>query len=249
MIKSEWEKFGRDNPYFLVITLDKFESKNLSEDALQEFFKTGFDYIERIWTDIEKHFEQDFSPKNALDFGCGVGRLVLPIAERAETVVGIDISDNMLLKAAENSKRMGFENTEFFQTDDFFEKNQKTYDLIHSTIVFQHIKPDDGLELFEKLLAVLNENGIGVIQFAYENPSPKLSALRFKIYRDFPIIYSIRNFIKRSDTPLLPIYEYNLNKIFSILQRNNCHQCYVNFSFHGMHGLVIFFQKKKGFVY
>jgi ubiquinone/menaquinone biosynthesis C-methylase UbiE len=249
MIKKKWEKFGEENPYYAVLTLDKFDNEKFSEKAREEFFRTGYEYIGRIWDEIETHFEKDFAPRTALDFGCGVGRLVIPIAERAERVVGIDISEKMLEKADENAVRLGFSNAEFYQTDEFFEKNDKTFDLIHSSIVFQHIKPSKGLEIFSKLVGVLSENGIGVIQFTYKDPSSKLDSLRFKLYRDFPVLHKLRNIIKRSRQSLFPMYEYNLNEVFEILQTNDCHKCYVRFSHHGMNGVVVFFQKKKSFIY
>lgn len=249
MIKKKWEKFGRENPYYAVVTLDKFDNQKMNDEVRDEFFKTGYEYIERIWSEIEINFESDFAPEKALDFGCGVGRLVFPIAERAKNVVGIDISEKMLETAEANAGDLNFENVEFFQTGDFFEKNTERFDLIHSTIVFQHIKPKTGLDIFERLVGFLNKNGMGVVQFVYENPSPKIEALRFKFYRDIPVLYRIRNFIKKSRQPLFPMYEYDLNKIFSILQKNDCHKCLVNFSFHGMNGVVIYFQKKEGYIY
>ena len=249
MIKDKWEKFGEENPYYAVLTLDKFDNEKMSDDIRDEFFKSGYEHINRIWNEIENHLHAKFSPHSALDFGCGVGRLVVPLAERVGKVTGIDISEKMLDKAEENAKNFGFKNTEYFQTDEFFKTNKHKFDLIHSSIVFQHINPKIGLDIFENLVKILNENGIGVIQFAYKNPSSKFAALRFKIYRDFPFLHSIRNFLKKSNQPLFPMYEYNLNEVFFILQKNECHKCLLQFSDHGMNGVVIYFQKKKGFIY
>ena len=36
---------------------------------------------------------------DALDFGCGVGRLTQPLAARVRQVVGLDISDEMIRRA------------------------------------------------------------------------------------------------------------------------------------------------------
>lgn len=245
MIKEKWDKFGEENPYYTVLTLDKFDKENFSADARGEFFDTGFNYIKRIWDEIEVHFEEGFKPRNTLDFGCGVGRLVIPLAERSEKVIGIDISEQMLEEARENALRYDFKNTSFFQSDNFFAENKETFDLIHSIIVFQHINPKIGLSIFENLIKVLNEGGIGVIQLAYKYPVSKFEAFKFKLYRDYSIFFKLRNFLKRSNLPLFPMYEYDLNEIFYILQKNDCHRCFSSFSDHGMMGIVIFFQKKK----
>jgi len=249
MIKDKWEKFGEENAYYAVLTLDKYDKEKLSSNARDEFFNTGFNYINRVWNEIKNHFEKDFYPQNALDFGCGVGRLVVPLAEKAEKVVGIDISEQMLKKAKENSLEFGFENTDFYQTDEFFAKNKETFDLIHSTIVFQHINPKIGLRIFENLIKVLNEGGIGVIQFAYKNPASKFDVFKFKLYRDFPVFFKLRGILKKDSQPLFPMYEYDLNEVFHILQQNDCHRCFTGFSDHGMNGIVIYFQKKKDFYY
>lgn len=249
MIKKKWEKFGEENPYYAVLTIDKYDKEKFSDDARGEFFKTGFEYIDRIWNEIKIHFDADFFPQSAVDFGCGVGRLAIPLADKAGTVVGIDISEKMLEKARENARQYGFENTSFYQTDEFFSANEKTFDLIHSTIVFQHINPKEGLRIFENLVKVLNEDGIGVIQFAYKNPASKFESLKFKLYRDYSIFFKLRNFLKRSDLPLFPMYEYDLNEVFHILQKNDCHKCFTGFSDHGIRGIVIYFQKKKDSYY
>lgn len=249
MIKDKWEKFGEENAYYAVVTLDKFNKENLSSNVRDEFFNTGFSYINRVWNEIKNHFGEDFYPKSAIDFGCGVGRLVVPLAEKIEKVVGIDISEQMLKKAKENSLEFGYENTDFYQTDKFFAENKETFDLIHSTIVFQHINPKIGLRIFENLIKVLNEGGIGAIQFVYKNPSSKFDVFRFKLYRDFPVFFKLRSILKRDNLPLFPMYEYDLNEVFHILQQNDCHRCFTGFSDHGMNGIMIYFQKKKDILY
>lgn len=244
MIKEKWEQFGEKNPYYAVATIDKFNKRELTEDIREEFFETGEKHIGRVFDEIEENFAENFSPRKTLDFGCGVGRLVVPLSKRSGQVVGVDISENMLETALKNCLDLNIENAEFFQTDEFFSGSEENFDLIHSFIVFQHIKPKIGLDIFEKLIERLNENGIGVLHFTFDNPATRFGVLRFKIYRDVPLIYRIRNFLKKSDRPLFPMYEYDLGRIFKILQKNGCHKIQVRFSFHGLNGAVIFFQKQ-----
>ncbi len=94
--KQMWEKFGEENPYFGVYTVDKFRNENLDDEKLGEFFNSGKVYVEEIWDEIETHLKPEFQPKNALDFGCGVGRLTLPLASKCKSVLGVDISMNMM---------------------------------------------------------------------------------------------------------------------------------------------------------
>ena len=245
-IKENWEYYGKNDPYFAVATFDKFKKANLTEKAKDEFFQTGEEHIEKVWSEIEKHFIKNFRPKRSLDFGCGVGRLVVPLAERCEAVVGVDISETMLKEAVENCRARKIENVSFFQTDDFFGGETGEFDLIHSFIVLQHIKPAIGGELVRKMLKMLGSGGIGVLHFTYFNPASKFNYLRFKIYRDYPVINRLKNLVKgEKDEPFIPVYIYDLNAVFADLQENDCHSCLIRYSFHGFNGAVIFFQKKR----
>ncbi len=105
-IEKKWEYFGETNPYFAVLTHDKFKSANIDAAALKDFFASGEEYVERAWQEIEDNFQTDFTPRRAIDFGCGVGRITLPIAKRCETAVGVDISENMLQEARRNSEKL-----------------------------------------------------------------------------------------------------------------------------------------------
>lgn len=246
-IKDKWEYYGKNDPYFAVVTLDEFRRDNLSEIAKNQFFQTGNEYIEKIWQEIEANFAPDFSPERALDFGCGVGRLVVPLAGRCKTIVGVDISEEMLREAARNTRDKQINNTEFQQTDEFLQDRKKKFDFVHSFIVFQHINPEIGFSIIKNILEKLEDNGIGALHFTYYNPTSAFQAAKFKVYRDYPFVYKIKGAIFRNGSePLIPMYVYDLNKLFTILQENKCGKTIVHFSDHGYKGVLIIFQKQHG---
>ena len=249
--KSVWEYFGENDPYFAVNTLAEMRSDTIDDEQKALFFERGEEYVARIWAEIEDNFIDDFKPGRSLDFGCGVARMTLPIARRSGETVGVDISTSMLEAAAENAKTFGVENVSFVQSDDTLSRVSGKFDFIHSFVVFQHIDPKVGLSLFRKMVESLAEGGVGVLHFEYANTiSTPAQNLRSRLYRNFPFVYSIRNFILRKrKEPFIPMYRYDLNELLLVLQQNDCHNCHVRFSKHGVEGVVLFFQKRRAELY
>src|SRR5580704_8517953 len=89
---AEWEKWGQRDPYFGVLTDNRFRQKRLTADTKAEFFASGARDIDHVFQVCREHICPDFRPRSALDFGCGVGRLVIPLAALVEHVVGVDVS-------------------------------------------------------------------------------------------------------------------------------------------------------------
>ncbi len=58
-----WEKWGKKDPYFGVITNEKFRIKNLTQEAKKEFFESGKHDINRVINTCKRHFNQNYSPK------------------------------------------------------------------------------------------------------------------------------------------------------------------------------------------
>ncbi len=249
--KDIWEFFGENDPYFGVYSIPEMRSETMDQGKIEKFFERGEEYVGRVWREIEDIFITDFKPQRSLDFGCGVARLTVPIARRSKEAVGVDISKNMLEIAEKNAKLFGVDNISFIQGDDDLSRVSGEFDFIHSFIVFQHIKPEIGERIFQKMVENLTENGIGVVHFEYSNTiSTPVQNLRFKLYSELPFVYSLRNLILRKrKEPLIPMYEYDLNRLMLILQENNCHNCHVRFSKHGVEGVVLFFQKKEEVLY
>ncbi len=76
---ESWEVLGKQNPYFGVLTSEQFRADRLDENFKREFFSSGADHV--AW--LLKTVESNIGPVargRALDFGCGVGRLTLPLS-------------------------------------------------------------------------------------------------------------------------------------------------------------------------
>ena len=170
---AAWEKWGQQDPYFGVITSDKFRNAKLDESARSEFFESGKWHMDYIWASCRRYFAPDFAPRRVLDFGCGVGRLVVPMAALSEHVVGLDVSESMLREARRNCDAVALCNVTLAKSDDALtallanSAGGKRFDLVHSTIVFQHIPQDRGQQIFTRLLECLAPGGIGAIQITY----------------------------------------------------------------------------------
>ena len=62
---------------------------------VRRFFQTGLNELALVFYELESHGIQ-VARDDALDFGCGVGRLTQALAERFERVVGVDVSPRMI---------------------------------------------------------------------------------------------------------------------------------------------------------
>lgn len=100
-----------------------------------------------------------------MDFGRGVGRLLYPLALRAESVIGVDASPTMLALAREKLTAPGVDNWQLVQSVSELRAAAPAYDFIHSALVFQHIRPPEGYAAFRELVVGLSAGGCGVVHF------------------------------------------------------------------------------------
>src|SRR5260370_33552589 len=136
-----WEDYGKNDPYFGVLTWEGYKNNKLTKEAQKEFFATGERYIDSVVKTIQEHFNPAFRPVRALDFGCGVGRLALPLARLCDSVVGVDVSESLLATAAQNCKEPGLTNVTVVKSDDALSGVTGTVDFFPSFLLFHHIPP------------------------------------------------------------------------------------------------------------
>jgi SAM-dependent methyltransferase len=162
-----WVEWGRHDPYYAVITDPKFRRHALTDDARRLFFDSGSHHIEWVLERCRRIVDPGFKPSRAIDFGCGVGRVAIPLARQVQSVVGVDVSPAMLEEAGRNATAMGVDNVSWVASDDQLSRVEGRFDLVHSCIVFQHIDVDRGRALFARLVDLLSPGGVAAIQITY----------------------------------------------------------------------------------
>lgn len=132
--RKQWESLGTSDPYWAVLTDPR--KKNGGWDKT-EFFQTGLDEIDSL---LKKIRDQGIQLKFglALDYGCGVGRLSRALSNSFQRVIGVDISDAMLLEA--RSANSDFSNIQFLRNngDSLEGIDDNSVDFIYSNIALQH---------------------------------------------------------------------------------------------------------------
>jgi SAM-dependent methyltransferase len=181
-----WERMGAVEPYYGVKPERGYLKRNLDEASRAEFFRTGEYQIQQTFRAIRERFDPDFNPKRALDYGCGVGRVLVPLARQAKQVVGCDVSAAMLNESKANCDRCGLSNVSYVRADDRLSAVPGSFDFIFSDAVFQHIHPQRVDHILEALLARLDEGGICVVGFVIDTPS--IQRLARWINRTVPLV-------------------------------------------------------------
>lgn len=246
----DWEQFGREDPYFGVVVEPRFHREALTPAALEDFFASGRRHVERVFEVVHGAIDPAFTPKRTLDFGCGVGRLLIPLAERSERVVGVDVSESMLREAARNCEERGLANVELVHGSaalDELDERGARFDLVHSFIVLQHVPPERGHRLFERLVDLVADDGVAVLHVVFANDlSPRARFLRLA-RRTFRPIHHLLNLRegKPRDRPLMQMNRSDLNRIFRALQDRGAHECHVRFTSHFAHRGVVLFARKR----
>ncbi len=244
---KEWEKLGQDDPYFGVISMDRFRKEQLDDDTRAAFFDSGTEHVQYVIDTIKKDIAPDFAPKRALDFGCGVGRCTLPMARLVENVVGVDVSDSMLKEARLNQTLLDIKNVEWVNPGPDISTLTGNFDLIHTFIVFQHIPASRGFQIIQQMIDLLEEDGVGCLQMLYYRDVPATVPLLGWMRKFIPGLHGVVNIAhgKTFSEPLMEKNRYDINRLFFMLQENGCGNIRVHLQGKGkLKNAVVFFQKK-----
>ncbi len=251
----EWEKWGAQDPYFGVLTDPKFRREALDNAAKEEFFALGRHHVQQVLQTCRERLDPGFNPRRVLDFGCGVGRLVLPFAAHAEEVVGVDVSPSMLKEARENCERAGVHNVLLVMSDDQLSEVGGCFDLVHSCIVLQHIEIPRGMVLFQQLLDRIEPGGIGVLQitFAWDAhasnlgvpPPPPPPPPAAPAWRQFLMKVRGQSTPPPVNTdPEMQMNFYNMSQVLFMVQRTGALQVHAELTDHGgAIGTFLYFRK------
>lgn len=213
-----WEAFVAREPYFSVLTAEKFLRANLTPEHEREFFASGEQLVDWILRSIEEKLQPEFAPMSALEYGCGVGRLAIPLATRAGTVTAVDASPTMLEHARREARRRHVDHIEFLTPAELFEKPRK-FDLLTCCLVLQRMPTRDGLRLVRSLLGLLGPGGIGIFQVPYRATSDWLRKALRSLRGGVPGVNTLANVLQRKPLgePFSRTYIYTLDDVIRIV--------------------------------
>jgi len=184
--QQDWENLAQLHPEWAILTDPERQQSAWNKE---EFFATGEKDINELLTHL-KDFSVELNFGEALDFGCGIGRLTKELAKHFNQVYGVDIAPTMLKTAreiyGENSKIIFVQNNHH----DLASFNTGKFDLIISLITLQHIPDKEIIKKFIlEFLRILKPNGILYFQLpsvpGFSVPKNILLKLRGKLYYFF----------------------------------------------------------------
>jgi len=159
-VRATWERVGRDDPLWAVLS---WEGTEFGKWDVEEFFAHGEHEVDTFLTEA-RLVGADPAYGDALDFGCGVGRLSRALAKRFDRVTGVDVSAAMVeqanrLVAGENP------NTTFVvNTERRLPFPSGSFDFVLTNIVLQHMPPSLAQGYIREFLRVLRPAGVVIFQ-------------------------------------------------------------------------------------
>ncbi len=212
---KDWVKVAEENPYWAVICDERFKGKDLTSAERDVFFESAEGIVEQIFSVIRKHFAPDFAPARSLEFGCGVGRMLVPIARRSGEAIGVDVAPRMMELARRHLRESNISNARVISGDDPIMQGTGLFDYINSLAVLQHVPPERGYRIIVDLLRLLRPGGVATLHVSFARGEKlSLHAADKYLRRDGAI--SVREGPRAADVPegTILMFDYDLNQIF-----------------------------------
>jgi len=249
----DWESFAQLDPYWSVLSTEEFHRKGLTAAVLDRFFKSGADHIGSTIAMLGSRFGAPTRFDISLDFGCGVGRLLIPLAAVSKKAIGLDVAPTMLALCRQHAEDRGVRNIELYRCDDQLSSVQQyagAVDLITSFIVLQHIPPRRGAQIIASLLKLIRPGGYGYLQVTF---AALIQSLHYEAASVTGTQYS---FYQRTENGLVKLVErpvedrqiqmnhYNMNEILCILYQAGIAEIVTRFTNHSnILGAEFYFRK------
>jgi trans-aconitate methyltransferase len=229
---KHWIRLGRDDPYLKSVrTLDPYKLDPGLPKGEHAYFASGQRYVKDLLDAIARHIDPRFRPRQAVDFGCSVGRVAVPLAKVCESVVGLDVSREALEEAERNASRFGVSNARWLPSDDDLTQIDAPVDLFHSYNVLQHLPVPRGLRILRRALALLGPRGIIAVHVPYADRASRLRRAVNWAQAQIPGVNQLANVARGRPYgyPHMLMSAYDLTTLLSIFRERGCHDAHCKF--------------------
>lgn len=159
-LQNTWDQLGKDDPLWAIISR---EDKKGGKWSVDEFFATGEKEIGDVMRYVDA-LPRKFARSNALDFGCGIGRVTQPLAKYFNEVTGVDIAASMIALAKQYNTHGDRCIYIHNKTGDLQAFTDDNFDFIYTNITLQHMEPRFAKKYIQEFLRVLTPHGILIFQ-------------------------------------------------------------------------------------
>jgi SAM-dependent methyltransferase len=229
---KHWVRLGREDPYLSTVrTLDPYKLEPDLPPGADRYFVSGERYVSDLFATMARHLDAGFAPQVAVDFGCSVGRVALPLARRCPSVIGLDVSKDALAEAARNAARFAVSNVSWLLSDDQLSQIPSGMDLFHSYNVLQHLSVPRGLRIIRRALALLAPGGVLAVHVPYADRASLLRRATNWAQARVPAVHRLANVLRGRphDYPHMLMNAYDLTTLLSILREYRCEDAHFKF--------------------
>ncbi len=184
-MKEDWNRRAEHHARFWIAT-ENYHTE-------QDFDESGNLTAQDLLTSLEGRHASSW---HVLEIGCGIGRVLKPLAPYFQRLVGVDVSPSMIKQSKEWLK--DWPHIQTFETSgvDLQQFPKESFELVYSYVAFQHMPRSVFVKYLEEINRVLKPKGYLTFQ------------LPIGPYRDVP------------DEDTIGIRSYSLEEIQDTLRRN-----------------------------
>jgi SAM-dependent methyltransferase len=166
--RQDWEELAAVDPLWAILAAPEARGGRWQ---LDEFFASGEVEIAQV-LGLAKGLGFPKQHEQALDFGCGVGRLTRALGGHFREAVGVDISAEMIRLARELNEGRNCR-FELNVTPDLTAFETDSLDFVYSALVLQHLPRKELIRTYMgEFLRVLRPGGLAVFQALAYLPVP-----------------------------------------------------------------------------
>jgi SAM-dependent methyltransferase len=177
--RRDWDDLSALDPYWAILSDRARRFGGWDRDA---FLRSGRDEVDALLA-AGARFGLPLARDEALDFGCGAGRLTQAIARDFRRCLGLDVSGRMIGEARGLARDV--HNCEFAiqEAPDLTSLPSAGFDLVVSRLVLQHIAESESKERYiGEFLRVLRPGGLLALQLPSYIPARHRIQLRPRLY-------------------------------------------------------------------
>lgn len=153
--------------------------KRVGSENWDEFISQGVSIANTVYQELSNNLDGSLQNKKILDFGCGIGRVLLPMVfEKGIPVSGCDIDDTAITYLRRISPNLDISTSKFSPPLKFPDGH---FDAVYSISIWTHLNLDMQLEWLAEMQRILKPGGVALLSVAGHN------SLRIRHRRGWPL--------------------------------------------------------------